>query len=111
MVSFNLSNIVTVSIIYLGKCAVIGMQSTGESALKQSQEFDDMLSAPDVTDESKDDEDFISSPAITLQNVILKCFPRPPLSSLPPDQMQELEMKRMTKLLNQRKDSRDDGTA
>lgn len=67
---------------FTGKCVVIGMQTTGESAMKQSQDFDDFFSS-DSKDDTGDDDDFISSPAMTLQNVILKCFPRPAFSDIP----------------------------
>lgn len=47
-----------------GKSVVIGLQTTGESAMKNAIDDDEM-------------EDFISSPAITLQKVIYKLFPLP----------------------------------
>lgn len=57
------------------------MQSTGESAAKLSQDYDDYFS--NDAKECGDDEDFISSPAMTLQNVILKCFPQPAMADIP----------------------------
>ena len=82
------------------KCVVIGMQTTGESALRQSQDYDDLSSFStgddkDVTDE----DDFISSPAITLQNVILKCFPRPAWTDMPKKKKKEYEKKKEMRLL------------
>ena len=71
---------------------VIGMQTTGESALKNSQDFDEVQSILDEKD-SAEDEEFISSPAMTLQNVILKCFPSPPLSTMPLKQRREYKRK------------------
>jgi hypothetical protein len=65
------------------------MQTTGESSLKQSQDFDDCQSSG-----VEDDEDFISSPAITLQNTILKCFPLSSLSAMPVKKRHEYEAKR-----------------
>ncbi|CAE7769284.1 FGT1, partial [Symbiodinium microadriaticum] len=49
------------------KSVVIGLQNTGESAMKTA-----------IDSATEDDlDDFISSPAITLQNVIYKLFPLP----------------------------------
>lgn len=83
---------------------VIGMQTTGESATKQSQEFDDVFSSPedkDIGGLSGDEEDFISSPAMTLQNVILKCFPQPSVASIPTKERKKYENIRLAQLEQQ----------
>lgn len=75
------------------------MQTTGESALRQSQDSEDFYFGGngDTTDPAED-EDFISSPAITLQNVILKCFPCPTWANLPLKKKQEYKKQRELRL-------------